>query len=504
MAILIPSDLNYVLSVSLSSRLIVTAVQFIFNILLADHKADAYRNKYYLALNQYETSLDIPKIYIYFYKAIEGLTKWDGQYFLEISIDGYVSEQHLAFLPLYPLIISVVKQFIFDYRQVDFSSIFTSSHLPNIWSKTGQSVARDDLSTAAVENYIRSAIVGYSLNNFIFFPLATLLLFLLTKLIKSGKQDHKYARNVIWWFCFNPASVFFSACYTESLFAVLTFAILFLVEYRAVNYQLQHHEQNGGSRTVDKFVPLSHLNKLLHIYLPSLAFLALSSATRSNGILTIGFLAYQFLVKYLPLTKEDTSRWSILYYIFTILEVLQDGLVLFMSIILGASGFITFQIFSYIRFCLQEAATSKGHLKPKWCDALIPYPYQYVQRKYWSVGPFQYYEFKQLPNFLLALPVTYVVLIGSLRKSKEIVRHVPGSRKQLAYCLQAIILTILCAICTNVQITTRLLTASCPIVYWIIADWADESRSKRKILTVYCISYFLVGIILHANFYPWT
>jgi phosphatidylinositol glycan class V len=498
MSLISPSSLNYILSVSISSRLIVLLVQLIFNLIIEDHNADAYRNKYFKALSDdsglYEM---LPNSYKFLYKSIEGLTKWDAQYFLEISLDGYVSEQHLAFLPFYPIVISAIRQNLFGHTRPNFAHFLPSFSTERLSSQ--------DVSVRSLENYIQAAVIGVAVNNFIFVPIVCSLLFALTKLVK--RNDEIYARSVVWWFCFNPASIFFSACYSESLFAALTLSSLVIIEYRSQKYMTSHPVTIRANRQV--FVPLNHLNRLIYIVLPALVPMALASTTRSNGLVSVGFIIFQFLVKYATVLNTDRQFWSLITYFSVLLEIAQDVMVLVMSSVLAAAGYISFQIYSFILFCTNNRNTIKENFnqpRPFWCDNLIPHPYGHVQAKYWNVGFLKYYEIKQLPNFLLAMPISYIVLFGSLRNSKELTKTFVNSfRHQLAYYMQAICITLLCSVSINIQVLTRLVASSCPAIYWICAD-ATLSGHRRayRILMTYFLSYFLIGTILHTNFYPWT
>lgn len=486
MALLTPQSLYHVISLSILSRLIVFAIQLISNLVITDHNADAYRNRYHLALTKNAT---LPNTLQHFYGTIQGLTNWDSQYLLEISNDGYNIEQHLAFLPLFPVAISVCRQYLFEHETIKLDNLLPSTKL---------NLEDSFIPQIQLENYIRSAVVGFALNNFIFFPVASVTLFALTKLVI--KKDEKFAKNVIWWFCFNPASIFFSACYTESQFAALTFITMFSIEYLSNGYH------SGDEKSLkDEPTFFADYNRILKICLPSVIPLALSGATRSNGLVTIGFIYYQFMLKYVQVWQSIRSRLPFSSYVCLAVECIQDLIALAMLTVVAASGYITFQIYSYIKFCAKDTPKKKGvlNMKPEWCDNSFPHPYGQVQAKYWNVGPFQYYEATQLPNFLLAVPITYLVLCGSLEKSREIVKTKNGKR-QLVYYLHGILLTLFCGTSINVQVTTRLLASCCPIVYWIAADWAQQSRYKNRLLITYFITYFILGTILHANFYPWT
>jgi len=515
MSLVTPSNVRFILNVSIASRILVILLQVLFNYLITDHDADAYRNRYHLSLthSEHNTSSSIksilPDTYSYSFGLIEGLTKWDGQYFLEISKDGYQSEQHLAFLPFYPTLISVVRQLVFDHRGINFEHLMPSS---NLFAQQGSS---EEVTVKDLEVYIQSALTGLVLNNFVLFPIACLSLFILTKLVKSS--DDKYAKTVIWWFCFNPASIFFTACYSESTFSALTFTALFILELKASKYtdDVAVKGRTAGSGPRSSFEPLSQLNRLIYIILPSLGPIALSTAARSNGLVNIGFVVYQFLLKYVTLLTTNRRYWTIMAYVCLFLEVCQDILVLIMSSVFAASGYISFQIYSYIRFCVKGITGSDSrsretigvnHMmngqKPDWCNKQFPHPYGQVQAKYWNVGFLKYCEFKQLPNFMLAAPITYIIFKGSQVESRLSPKP-PRSKRQLAYYMQAIMLTLLCGVSINIQVVTRLIASSCPAFYWICVDLSSDKK-QEKILKSYFVLYFLTGIIMHVNYFPWT
>lgn len=485
-----PRRFVWLIGVSIISRILVFLVQLIGNLYLEDHNADAYRNRCHLRINNDIANFSQELSSWPAYKAIEGFTKWDAQYFLEISNDGYKSEQHLAFFPLFPIIIAIVRKLIFEQ---DIKGL--SNHLV----PTRQIISDDIPNDIELQNYMRSALIAFLLNNLLFFPIAVISLYSLTRLVKDA--DVNYAKRVVLWFAFNPASVFFSACYTESLFAALTFLSMFMIESTAHSYQ-----PNGSPKPNSPYVPLNEKNRLINIGFSTLAPLSLSSATRSNGVTTSGLLVYQFILKYVSLVKLDRSSWSIKYYAFVVAEVTHDVLILFITICINTSGYILFQMYSYNKFCVHGYSTAKGQLveRPEWCENNLAHAYSHVQARYWNVGLFKYYEIKQLPNFLLASPMTLLVLSGSQTVYKNLSLRMKLNRKQLPYYVQSIVLTLFCGLCINVQVTTRLVASSCPIVYWICADTEKVSRFKRQLLIVYFLTFFVLGTILHTNYYPWT
>jgi len=87
-------------------------------------------------------------------------------------------------------------------------------------------------------------------------------------------------------------------------------------------------------------------------------------------------------------------------------------LMIFNGIILAS--FILFQLYGYMLCCMPLADVTCDTVYSPWCDKLIPLPYSYIQDSYWNVGFLRYFELKQIPNFLLAVPMillsSYAVL----------------------------------------------------------------------------------------------
>lgn len=103
--------------------------------------------------------------------------------------------------------------------------------------------------------------------------------------------------------------------------------------------------------------------------------------------------------------------------------------------------YVFVQAYAYRKFCLsstqegQESDSSFGkqgdetivgttkeelmrltvaQLHP-WCTRKVPSVYAHIQSAYWGVGAFRYYQWKQIPNFLLAAPALILTAYGTAR-----------------------------------------------------------------------------------------
>lgn len=423
-----------VVVLALFSRFVIFLLQVAFNWAVPDHKAEAFRSPWPPSANLGDQLVSW---------LFRGLTCWDGQYFLHIAEHGYTYEQTVAFFPLYPWLIRQTADGLVDP--------ITCAYL-----------ARHSI-----------LILSGVLVNVAFFVVAAVALHRLTHQLFSKEQ----ADEAVLLFCFNPASIFFSACYSESVFAAVSFLGFLLLEQNRPNL--------------------------------ATVFFSLGGLVRSNGFLSAGFLLYSgFVCGLTPVRSVFRAAFCFL-------------------------PFLLFQCYVWSLFCIPDysmqfpaaivnQATESGFKlagrnASKWCSSVLPFSYGYVQSHYWDVGFLKYYRLKQLPNFLLAFPVVVTVLHSSAMFLKRCSdgRHVP-------YFLHAVSFLIITVLFANVQVTTRLVAAASPVLYWAafygssrlqkktLCVWADVAVSlwqndvySKRIVT-YFLGYTILGTALHVNFLPWT
>eukprot|EP00397_Hematodinium_sp_SG-2012_P043484 GEMP01048347.1.p1 GENE.GEMP01048347.1~~GEMP01048347.1.p1 ORF type:complete len:385 (+),score=83.35 GEMP01048347.1:105-1259(+) len=323
-------------------------------------------------------------------------TRWDSARFLNLALgDGYTEPEHFAFFPLWPLLLSLVQS---------------------------------TLAGAVVANacFVASAVC-------------------FRKLSEKVLPNPALVRRATLIYCFNPASVFFSTNYSESLYALLAFAGLAALERRQLA--------------------------------ASTALLTLATWTRANGILN-AFFVFAIVMRHACEQKQIPGVSTLV-----VLAVMMACI---------ASPYVAFQVHAYFKFCPDEP----------WCHNAIPSVYSHIQKHIWHNGFMAYWELKQIPNFLLASPVLLVSWRGAFLWAKEQIRHrslrITLAGKLTPYVLHVGALASLAFFCFNVQISTRLLVSGSPALIWMLAS-ADDAP-----VCLYCISYIIVGAMLHANFLPWT
>ncbi|KAI9594817.1 GPI mannosyltransferase 2 [Syncephalis fuscata] len=172
-------------------------------------------------------------------------------------------------------------------------------------------------------------------------------------------NDRRFAFLSAALFCLAPSAMFMSSIYTESLFSLLSFAgmELFMTD---------------------------------RLWLAAFIW-CLSSLTRSNGIIYVGFFIYELLI--------HQTRLMGTKYLFT--RCIKS---LALSVIV-ISGMASFQIYGYQQYC-------NGEQSRPWCKERVPLLYSFVQTEYWNCGFLRYFEKKQLPNFALAAPMILLSAMG--------------------------------------------------------------------------------------------
>lgn len=430
--------------------------------------------------------------------AIDGSIVWDSVYFIRIADCGYEYEQTYAFFPLLPISIAFLSRSVF------------SSLIPLIGYRAVL------------------ALSGYVLNN-LAFVLAAIYFYRLTLLIL---KDSKASLQASILFCFNPASIFYSSIYSESLYAVFSFCGIFYLF--------------SGSNTI------------------AMLLLGVSGTTRSNGAINAGYFSFKALLQaYDAITNKKSFKLA--------LKAIVGGAACSICMFVP---FAAFQTFGYYNICLNAAS---NQLRP-WCMSKVPNMYGFLQSHYWGVGFLKYFEVKQLPNFLLASPILtiafssivyYVSLLfqtpQSLRKTPDFKRNLHGKdnsqdiiissssssshdfkgnhifhrlrsekkaktfeffhkvklqmdsfiRIKQGYCTLLVLpfilhlgfMTFMALFVMNVQVATRFLSASPPI-YWfasyVMLSPGPTSRRMNHVIWSYCVAYILLGSLLFPTFYPFT
>ncbi|XP_033638786.1 GPI mannosyltransferase 2-like [Asterias rubens] len=490
-------------------------LQIVLDYLIPDHPADAF----HLDPECDPSLLDRAVQFV-----IGGWSKWDAAYFLHIAQYGYTEWHMFAFFPLFPVTVRFLADYVISPIQ---HMLFLNMSL-----------------------YSCVLIAAVTLNIVAFICAAVLLYHLGVCVLHS----ERLAYHAALLFCINPASVFMTAAYTESLFAMISFAGMLSLQ----------------------------CNKLVL----SILLFGLSALVRSNGVVSIGFLLYYLMKRH---TKMLSNLWNVMnrnnrHKLQLICSVLRSEckhiLVSFCLVpcfFIMLIPFALFQMYSFLVICTDVTSIFYwmereliSHGAPTWCSNTRLLPYAAIQSHHWNVGFLKYYELKQIPNFLLALPMIilcvsaimdyckqrrkYVSFLGILetnaincerRKNVNFVDHqVEGfcSDQSLVYMAHVTSLLIFGVTCMHVQVITRLIASSCPVVYWYAAhltlpsinsktDSTSNDRSachttkgltdKRTILLgefVRCnnhcyikqlvlgffLGYFILGLCMHCNYLPWT
>lgn len=434
---------------ALVSRIFILLLQTVFNAIIPDHEAKGVFKRPKSPSSEASIIDGLVDV------LVGGLERWDAQYFLHIAENGYVYENSLAFFPGFPIALRFVSGCL---------NIVSCHHLGT----------KSLLLLASV-----------FLNTFCFVKAADILFDLSVTVLK----DDGLAYKAVLLFCVNPASIFFSAPYSEAVFALLSF------------YGMRHTLNN-------QFLKFSAIP------------FGLAAATRSNGILNVGFIVYSsvkdfILVKW-PLLVRQKGMMRRLLLPF---KVFLSFFPMVGSCTIALAPFFAYQVYCYLLFCtsqqiniskhLIQYGESHGFIMPginghvqraasHWCNMKLPIAYSYVQDHYWNVGFLRYYEWKQMPNFVLAAPMIMLILSQTFSYVKEhrslcfhlgyMPKGIKGNHKHcyvmspemFVYVVHICFLTLFCILFVHIQVTTRMICSSSPVPYWYAAYLINyESKANH-------------------------
>ena len=226
-----------VLILALASRIVALALMAVADYVFADLDSSAHLQNFPCSgVDRHEYFNESSSLF-------DELAPWDTVYFVRIAKCGYEYDMTNAFFPLLPLLMKYAVQ------------------IPGLHS-LALGLPIESLFT----------LIGLVIN-LVAFCIAALTLHRLSVAILGDKQ---LAATSVLLFCCNPASVFYSAAYTETLFA--TFLWSGLVLLRSNNYWL------------------------------GVGTLTLASGARSNGILSAWFLLHPVILDIGKKKRLDSAK----------------------------------------------------------------------------------------------------------------------------------------------------------------------------------------------------
>lgn len=400
---------------------------------------------------------------------LKAFTKWDSAHFLTIAKDGYTHDKSTAFMPFFPLCIRMGKTLL------EFLVI------PTTYCKD------DDL-------YILSALI---INSLAFAMTSVILKHLSTK---WGYDQDRRLRNIFFLHICNPANIFFTTCYSESLFSLFSWTGMLLNTYDVSIWSVIPYTIASSVRSNGILNATLMFMKLLHVVMvylqPSITTdqdidskvvqrKSRSNIKRLSSIIISNVIALAIMMPSVIIDLINISRFC---------NANNDAIGRYNShcrSVATENSIIIFDIISVSDY-FQYIHINDGQSY-----------YGYIQSKYWDVGFLKYYVIKQLPNFLLTIPML-VVLSWLNAEWKRVLSE--SSNKKMYQELKHLLFhlafhVIIIYLLANVQILSRVLLSSCPFVFVAMSILMEDNE---MVMLFYLIIFNCLGIILHANFYPWT
>ena len=217
--------------------------------------------------------------------------------------------------------------------------------------------------------------------------------------IFGGDQYFTYdeARTAVELYIWNPANVFFTTCYSEGIFSLFVFC---------------------GYMCHVKSRLVSGWYQIIGLKIVALLMFLLSAWTRSNGVFV---LVYVLAMNVIALVHNVGKHGKMRNFIFYFAAFLASSLLVVVALVLPM----------WIHNFRGRALLCGGPIRNSYCKKAdymteLNDVYTYVQSKYWNVGMFKFYEWKQIPNFILATPVFVILFQGIYRHYQFLDRSSKG------------------------------------------------------------------------------
>ncbi|KAF2754035.1 mannosyltransferase [Pseudovirgaria hyperparasitica] len=322
--------------------------------------------------------------------------------------------------------------------------------------------------------------------------LAVLALYDLTRHVTRSHESDRLAFVTATLHIFSPAGLFLSSPYSEPVFALLNITgnLCYVLSMRSAPGQgLSPHETD------------------VWILAAGLCFGA-ACTVRGNGLLSGLTLAYHTIMILRDAVTQGLTPSHVRRMTSGILAGFLTGM-----------GAVIPQFIAYRHYCQTR---HEGVLRP-WCTKLLPSIYSWVQQYYWNNGFLRYWKLSNVPLFIIAAPVMYLLLQWDLRPYLRN-RRSPNTRmsttqraeslvmKKCLICLMIPQVTLALLALTNfhIQIITRL-ASGYPLWYMAVAMWLISSpnvvEKKRpsvsaSLVVRFMVVYAMVQGALFANFLP--
>lgn len=203
--------------------------------------------------------------------------------------------------------------------------------------------------------------------------------------------------------------------------------------------------------------------------------------------------------------------YDLMHYIYG-RKLLKALIILYLGIIMGITVSYFLIIAPEQKFCHSSDFSWCIHsrvysLKLYGVNIGIRFPlfYSYLQAKYWNIGLFKYYTFNNIPNFLLALPQTVLIVAAVLHNNNNINdRSLIMPMKLVAVGLLVTVYTV-----AHVQIINRISNIVSPLlinyIMQILKPHQRSSGIERLIVKMYLLFnliYLVVQTYLFLCFLP--